>query len=132
MRVDYARDLLRAGETARAREQMYAAMLLDDEDPSVWALLGWVQLAEGAAPAAAVSAARALELGPWCDLARIVGARAQEAAGQSVRAAELLVPLRARIAAGASPEFVYRPKWGRYDEVHALPAVERAMLAEGK
>jgi hypothetical protein len=53
-------------------------------------------------------------------------------AGQAARAAELLAPLRARIADGAAPEYVYRPKWGRYDEVHALPAVERSMLAEGK
>ncbi len=132
LRTDFARDLLRAGETARAREQVDAALLLDVEDPGVWALLGWVQLAEGDAPAAAASAARAMELGPWRDLARIVAARAQETMGKAAQAAELLVPLRARIAAGAAPEFVYRPKWGRYDEVHTLPALERAMLTEEK
>jgi tetratricopeptide (TPR) repeat protein len=137
LRADFGRDLLRAGETARAREQVEAALLLDAEDPTVLSLLGWVQLAEGDPQGAAASASRALELGPWCDLARIVGARAHQAmgeagAGQAARAAELLAPLRARIADGAAPEYVYRPKWGRYDEVHALPAVERSMLAEGK
>ncbi len=132
LRADFARDLLRAGEIVRAREQVDAALLLDPEDPTALALLAWAQLEQGDPAASGVSAARALELGPWCDLARIIWARAQTSAGAPRLAEEILAPLRERLDAGAPPEYVYRPKWGRYDEVHGLPEVERALLAGGK
>ena len=71
-------------------------------------------------------AAQALELGPWCDLARLMKAQAEQAAGNLQRARETLAPLRERLRTEAPPEYVYRPKSAGYDRVHTLPAIERA------
>jgi hypothetical protein len=30
-----------------------------------------------------------------------------------------------------SPRLVYRPQWGRYDEVDTFPAIERALFEAG-
>ena len=132
LRDDYARDLLRAGETDRAEEQVKAALLLDPEDPTTLALEAWVALARGDAGRAAAAADSALGFGPWCDLAAIVKARAQIAQGKGAEASKTLAPIRERAKRGAPPEYVYREKWGRYDEVHALPAVERQLIPEVK
>ncbi len=130
LRNDYARDLLLAGETDRAEEQVKAALLLDPGDPNTLALSGWVALARGDASAALAEAEKALASGPWCDLAVIVKAKAQAAAGDAAGAAATLAPLRERIASGAPPSYVYREKWGRYEQVHTLPAVERRLVEE--
>jgi hypothetical protein len=45
-------------------------------------------------------------------------------------AASIKAPVLKRLREGAPPEYVYRSKWGRYDQVHTLPAVERALLVE--
>jgi tetratricopeptide (TPR) repeat protein len=128
LRADYARDLLRAGELQRAREQIEEGRLLDSTDPRIRALEGWLLLEEGKAAEAERASTQALSAGEWCDLARIVKARAELRAGNEEGAERTLEPLRRRIRDGAPPEYVYRPKWGRYDQVHTLPAVQRALL----
>jgi len=130
LRADFARDLLRAGETERAGKQLDEARLLDAEDPDVLALTGWLRIEEGDAEGARTAAARALELAPWSDLARIVLARIARTGGNPAEAASVLQPLRDRIRDDAPPEYVYRPRWGRYEQVHTLPAVERGLIAD--
>jgi hypothetical protein len=90
-------------------------------------------LKRGSADSARVHAERALEWGPWSDLARIVLARAKERQGDAAGADSALAPVRERIQAGTPPEYVYRTKLSTWESVHELPAWERAMvLAESK
>jgi tetratricopeptide (TPR) repeat protein len=130
LRADYARDLLRAGEKDRAREQVDAGLLLDAEDPRILALDAWILLEEMEWDRAKASATRALEFGLWSDLARIVLARVEAELFNEDEAASIKAPVLKRLREGAPPEYVYRSKWGRYDQVHTLPAVERALLVE--
>lgn len=128
LRLDYGRDLLRAGRLAEGTEQIEAAMLLDPEEPTVRAMRAWVQLETGDAEAAYETSAAALAAYPWCDLARLIQGKAAAAMGREEEAAALLTPIRKRIEAGAPPRYVYREEWGRHDEVGTLPAVERVLL----
>ncbi len=128
LREDYARDLLRAGETARAREQIEAALLLDPDAPRNLGLLAWVQLAEGAPDDAVATASRAVELGPWCDLARVTLAWSLRRSGRVAEADAALAPLVERMNGNAPPRYVYRPKWGRYEEVGTRPRVLQEIL----
>ncbi|HET9234568.1 MAG TPA: tetratricopeptide repeat protein [Candidatus Eisenbacteria bacterium] len=128
LRAAYARELLRAGRLEPAEEQIQAAMLLDPEDPQVLALRGWLLWEKGNATEAREAVTRSLELAPWCDLALIVRARIESAEGDHAAAQATLTPIRARIEGKASPIYVYRPKWGRYDLVHTLPEVERKLI----
>jgi hypothetical protein len=59
-----------------------------------------------------------------------VHAKAFLAGGDPDAAAASLLDLRDRIARSAPPEYIYRKRWGRYEEVHALPAVERRLMEE--
>ncbi len=130
LRDDFALDLLRAGEIDRASEQIEAALLLDPDDPRALALAGWRDLERGDSAAAADHVARARKSAPWCDLAVIVAARIQRAAGDRAGAAETVAPLAARIRARTPPEFVYRDKKGIYQMVHALPGVEQILVRD--
>jgi tetratricopeptide (TPR) repeat protein len=128
LRDDLARDLLRAGETVRAREQIGAALLLDPREPRTLALEAWLLLEEAKEDSARTLASRVLERAPWCDLARLVLARAHAARGDRAEAAAAQKPYRDRLAAGLPSDFVYRPESGRYEEIHVQPAVERELL----
>jgi tetratricopeptide (TPR) repeat protein len=128
LRTDYARDLIRAGELERAAEQIDAALLLDPEDPEALAIKGWWHLQSGRIEEARAFARRARDLGPWCALADLVEAAAERRAGNPKASERLLEPLRDRIHHVTAPEYVYRKKWGRYDRVFTLPAIERALL----
>jgi tetratricopeptide (TPR) repeat protein len=128
LRTDYARDLIRAGELERAAEQIDAALLLDPEDPEALAIQGWWHLQSGRVDEARSLARRARDLGPWCTLADLVEAAAERRAGNPEASERLLEPLRDRILRATPPEYVYRKKWGRYDRVFTLPAIERALL----
>jgi tetratricopeptide (TPR) repeat protein len=130
LREAFAFDLLRAGETERARQQVNEARLLDPEAPEVLALAGWIALDDGDPETALAHTARALELGSWSDLARVVRARAQIALGRSAEAGEMLAPLVRRIERETPPEYVYLPRWGRYRRVHDLPAALRMLLPD--
>lgn len=130
LRVDFARDLLRAGKNDKAGEQINEARLLDAEDPDVLALSGWLRLEDGDAAGAGTAASKALEIAPWSDLARIVLARIAQASGDAAEAASILEPVRERIRDDVPPQYVYRTRWGRYDQVHTLPAVERALIPD--
>jgi len=130
LRAAYAFDLLRAGEAERAEAQIAAARLLDDTDPVVTALRGWARLGGGDASGARDLARRALEAGPWCDLARVVAARAALAMGEAEEAAAMLSPLHARIAAESPPDYVYDTRRAGYRRVHDLPASLRDLVAE--
>ncbi len=130
LRCDYARDLLRAGRADAARAQLDAARLLDPDDPQAEALRGWAELADERPDSAAAHAARALGGAPWCDLARIVQGRAAQVRGRTVAAQQAWAPVQARIRSGAPPAYVYRQRQAAWTEVHTLPAVERALLAE--
>ncbi len=130
LRRDYALDLLRAGRPDAARAQLKEALMLDPRDPDTLALQAWLALAEGNAAAAQQGAAEALKLGPWSDLAAIVLAAAQRAQGQAAAAEATLAPLRQRLAAGAPPQYVYRPEKSAWFSVQALPAVERRVMAQ--
>ncbi|MBI1795680.1 MAG: TM0106 family RecB-like putative nuclease [Candidatus Eisenbacteria bacterium] len=128
LRCDYARDLLRAGRTAAARAQLDEAKLLDVENPDAEALRGWADLAAGDVAGARRRAEQALAWGEWSDLACIVLAKAEAAAGNADAASRALAPLRERIAKDAPPEYVFRPRLAVWKSVHDLPAVEREML----
>ena len=128
LRCDYARDLLRAGAMGPAREQIDAALLLDEEEPEVRALDAWWTLAGGDPESAYETAEAALAESPWCTLARMVQARAAASLGRQEEARSLLEPLHARFEREAPPRYVFREKWGRYDEVETHPEVERRLL----
>lgn len=127
LRCDYAFDLLRAGEIDRAAAQIEEAKLLDATDPRVRALDAWMHLTRGDAQRSREIAAAAAREADWCVLASIVEARAAFALGDSASAQDTASAIRERMREG-SPRFVFRPKWGRYDEVETFPAVERALI----
>jgi tetratricopeptide (TPR) repeat protein len=128
LRSDYARELLRAGRLDDAEEQIKAALLLDPDDPEALALQGWWLLENGKVDEAKANVDRALAAAPWCDLALIVRARIQSKEGNEQAARATLTPVLTRIEQKASPSYVYRAKWGRYDLVHTLPEVERKLI----
>lgn len=126
LRCDYARDLLRAGRPELARAQLAEAALLDAENPEAEGLRGWVELATGRPDSAQAHCERALRWGPWCDLARLVAARAASAAHRDQAATAALSSLRSQT--GAAPIYVYRPKLATWEAAHEWPAVERELL----
>jgi len=128
LRCDYARDLLRAGEVERATEQVEAARLLDPKEPKVLACLAWLQHAKGHPEDARTTAQTALELGPWCDLARLRLALAEQQLGSPETAAIVLKPWRRRLTEARPPEYILRRKLGRYELIYSQPAVERALV----
>ena len=111
-----------------AREQIDAALLLDAEEPETRALDAWWTLAAGDPESAHRTALAALAEAPWCTLARMVQARAAVSLGRPEESRHLLEPLHARLVRQAPPRYVFREKWGRYDEVETHPAVERQLL----
>lgn len=129
LRRDYALDLLRAGRTEPARAQVREALILDPRDPDVLALKAWLALVDGDAAAAQRTADEALALGAWSDLAVIVRAGALQAQGRGDAAGAALAPLRQRIAANASPQYIYRADKSAWFSVHELPAHERRVMA---
>ncbi len=128
LRNDFARDLLLAGRGADAVRQLDEARLIDEENPTAEALRAWVALESGNAAGAREHVAQALAWGPWCDLALIIEGSLLLRAGDRAAAERAWAPVRARIAAGSPPEYVYRPKIATWEEVHTLPAVERRLL----
>jgi tetratricopeptide (TPR) repeat protein len=128
LRCDFARDLLAAGRVADAKRQLEEAALIDPENPTAEALRGWASLEKGDAAAARSHVTRALGWGPWCDLAHIVQGAIVARAGDLVAAQRAWAPVRERIAKGATPAYVYRPKIAVWEHVHVLPAVERSLL----
>ncbi len=130
LRRDYALDLLRAGRHEAARAQVKEALLLDPRDPDTLALKAWLALIDGDAGAARRTADEALALGPWSDLATIVGAAALKAQGQANAAEAALAPLRQRVAAGTPPQYVYRPDKSAWFSVNELPASERRVMEQ--
>jgi len=128
LRNDFARDLLRAGRVAEARVQLAEARLLDEENPTSEALRAWAELIEGHLDAARTHAKQALEWGPWSDLARIVLGAIERRAGAQDAAKAAWAPVEKRIAENAPPGYVFRPKLSTWEEIHALPAVERGLL----
>ncbi len=126
LRIAYAWDLLRAGELEPARRQLDAALLLEPGAPEALALEALWHLAGGDVEAAEPAAERALELGPWSDLARLALAKTVLAAGRRDDARRLLDPLAERLHEESPPEYVYRPEKGSYVLAHTLPAVLRA------
>lgn len=131
LRCGYAQDLLRAGRVDAARAQLDEALLLDPEDPTATALMGWVEMAGGRLDAARSHLQKALEWGPWCDMARILLGKVEARAGNAAAAEAAWAPVRERIARGAPPEYIFRTRLSTWESVHELPAVERALL-EGK
>lgn len=128
LRCEYARDLLRAGRVEQARTQLAEAQLLDRENATAEALRGWADLAADDRKAARTHVMQALEWGPWCDLARIVLGGIELAEGNEDAANAAWAPVRERLASGAPPEYVYRPKLAVWEGIHELPAVERMIL----
>ncbi len=130
LRCDYAFDLLRAGRPDAARGQLDEARLLDEGDPTAEALRGLLALRTGEVAAARSHAGRALEWGPWSDLARIVLGGAEQRAGNAAAAAAAWAPVRERIANRAPPEWTFRASIATWQPVHQLPAVERELLED--
>jgi tetratricopeptide (TPR) repeat protein len=129
LRCDYARDLIRAGRLADATRQLDEARLLDAEQPTAEALRGWLALERNAPDSARVHAEHALAWGPWCDLARIVLARAESRLGDAEAATGAEQPVRDRITRNAAPEYTFRASRAEWVSIHELPAVERELLA---
>jgi tetratricopeptide (TPR) repeat protein len=132
LRCDYARDLLRAGRIAEARAQLDAAVLLDAENPTAEALRGWAELLDGHPVAARAHARQALAWGPWSDFARIVLGAAEARQGNAKATAAAWAPVVERIERNAPPEYVFRAKVATWEQTHALPAVERQILAAAR
>jgi len=128
LRNDFARDLLLAGRIDDALRQLDEARLIDEENATSEALRGWAALVRGDAAGAKAHVRQALAWGPWCDLAKIVEGGIAARAGDASGAERAWADVRARIAKNAPPEWVYRPKLATWEEVHTLPAVERALL----
>ncbi len=128
LRCDYARDLLRAGRVEPARAQLAEAQILDRENATAEALRGWADLMADDRKAARAHLMQALEWGPWSDLARIVLGGIELAEGNEDAANAAWAPVRERLASGAPPEYVYRPKLAVWEGAHELPAVERMIL----
>ena len=128
LRCDFARDLLDAGRRAEAVRQLDEARLLDAENPTAEALRAWAALAGGDPAAARAHVSQALAWGPWCDLARIIEGAIAARVGDRTAAERAWAPVRERIAKGAPPEYVFRPKLATWERVHTLPAVERRLL----
>lgn len=130
LRQDLARDLLRAGRPALARTQLDAARLLDPGHPVTQALDAWLSLLGGDAGTALDQSTSALAGAEWCDLARLVRAKALLSLGRGGEARQAVEPLRQRIAGHRPPVFIYRAESAAWLSVHELPALERRMLAE--
>ncbi len=128
LRCAFARDLLRAGRVDAARAQLAEATLLDERNPEAEALRAWCDLESGDLPGARAHAKQALAWGPWCDLAAIVAGGIEARAGDGRTADALWTPVEARRASQAPPSYVYRPRLATWQQAHALPAVERAIL----
>jgi tetratricopeptide (TPR) repeat protein len=128
LRCAYARDLLRAGRPAEARAQLDAAKLLDERNPQAEALRAWADLERGDLRSARQRVRQALAWGPWCDLARIVQGGIEQRSGNAGAARVAWAPVEQRLARKAPPEWVYRPALATWEQVHVLPAVERALL----
>jgi tetratricopeptide (TPR) repeat protein len=129
LRCAFARDLLRAGRVDAARAQLAEVQLLDEENPTAEALRAWADLAGGDLASARTRVRRALEWGPWCDLAVIVAGAVEAGAGKRQDAEALWSPLQRRMAGTSGPGYVYRSKIARWERIHTLPAMERAILA---
>jgi tetratricopeptide (TPR) repeat protein len=127
LRVDVARDLLRAGRPEAAEAHLDEARLLDATDPDAEALRGSLALARGQADSAAAHGRRALAWGEWCDLARLVLGAAEQRLGHEAAAREAWAPLDARVATEAPPRWVYRASVSQWRQVGVMPAVERAL-----
>jgi hypothetical protein len=54
---------------------------------------------------------------------------ARARAGTPADAESVLAPILDRLDRGAPPQYVYRPKWARYDQVATLPHVERELIS---
>jgi tetratricopeptide (TPR) repeat protein len=124
LRADYVRDLLRAGRAEAATAQLKEALLLDATDPNLRALDAWLSLQAKDAAGALRKTQAALDAFPWCDLALIVKARAQEALGRHDEAKTTL----ATLAQHQGPAYLFRADKSEWVSVHELPAVERMML----
>jgi tetratricopeptide (TPR) repeat protein len=130
LRCDFARDLIRAGRVAEAQKHLDEAKILEAENAPAEALRGWAALAQGDLDAALAHARQAREWGPWCDLARIIEARALKARGDLSGADQAVAPIRERLAAGTPPGYIYLPKQATWQSIHELPAVERMLIAD--
>ncbi len=130
LRCDYAFDLLRAMRLDAARNQLDEAKLLDEGDPTAEALRGLLALRSGDIVAARQHARQALDLGPWCDLARIVLGAAEQRAGNAAAATAAWAPVRERIANDAPPEWTFRANIATWQPAHQLPAIERELLEQ--
>jgi tetratricopeptide (TPR) repeat protein len=130
LRCDVARDLIRAGRVDEARKHLDEARILEAENPVAEALRGWAALASGDAAAALAHARQATSWGEWCDLARIVAAKAHQALGDRAAAGAAVAPVRERLVSNAPPAYLYLPKQATWQSIHELPAIERALLAE--
>ena len=130
LRCDFARDLLFAGRTAEAKRHLDEAKLLDAENPTAEALRAWAAMAGGDPFRARAHAKQALAWGEWSDLARIVGGGISARAGDRAAAERAWAPVRQRIAKGAPPSYVFRPKLATWERIHTLPAVERRLLEQ--
>ena len=128
LRLDYARDLLRAHRVEEAKVQLAEAALLSPEDPIGEALRGFAELEIGNLAGAEAHLAAAERLGPWCDLTPILRGRLALARGDSAAARTAWAPLAERIARNAPPAYVYRSDEAEWESVHELPAVERALM----
>jgi Tfp pilus assembly protein PilF len=132
LRCAYARDLLRAGRVSEARAQLDAARLLDEHNPTAEALRAWADLLDGKPAAARGHARQAIAWGPWCDLARIVQGGIEQRTGNAAAANASWAPVEHQIARKDPPSWVYRPGLATWEQVHALPAVERQLLESFK
>ena len=128
LRLDYARDLLRAERVEQARVQLAEAALLSPEDPLGEALQAFAELETGNLAGAEAHLAAAERLGPWCDLIPILRGRLALARGDAAGAHTAWAPLTDRIARNTPPGYVYRADESTWESVHELPAVERALM----
>ncbi len=126
--ISYAQDLLRAGELARAKEQIQAALLIDPDDPDAIAAHAWALMDEGDISGSLQAALEAHRLGPWSTLATILAAAAQSRAGHPAAAAAILQPLELRARGHVPPRYVYRSKSGQYSLGYTLTPADLGLM----
>ena len=129
LRCDFAADLLEAGDVERAIPQVNEAVLLDPDDPLVSSMVAWLALEQGDVQTALEKSKTSVETGPWLGIAWWVRARVLQAHGDRDGAREALREVKVRIDTDAAPTYVFREKWGRYDEAWTLPARLREKTA---
>ncbi|HEY1130812.1 MAG TPA: tetratricopeptide repeat protein [Roseateles sp.] len=129
LRLGLARDLLLAGRTAEADQQLGEAQTLQPQDAELMALRAWVALAQGRAEAALALADGALKAAPWSDTSVVMRAAALRALLRGDEARALQSRLDQALSPAGAPRYVYRAETRRWTSIGRDVATLRRVAA---